>query len=159
MFNNFGRLFFSLFAGIFSGLVALLLLSIVQSLFGIFSGEEFISIFFINEIVEELIKLLSIVFIFNLLITEQKDQNQGFFYAFLIGIGFGLFELALIIISNNAFSVSSILAIIGIHSITSLILGIALVFGKFKNLWFFSVFLIISAVLIHIVYNLLALNI
>lgn len=158
MFSNFGRLFFSLFTGIFSGLIALLALSVLQSLFIAFSAEELISKFFINEVGEEVIKLLSIIFILNLLIADKRDRVRGLFCAVSVGVGFGIFELILIILSNKTFSISSILMLIGIHSLTSLFLGMAVVSRKFEKSWFFLAFFVIIATLIHIVYNLLALN-
>ncbi len=158
MLDTFSRLLFSFIVGIVSGLVALLTLSAVQFAFTLFEAEGLISVFFINEIGEELIKFLFIFFVLNLLVSEKKDWTLGLFYSILIGLGFGFFEIILIILSSGITETFGILLILGVHSLSSFMLGIATIFWQLNKRWLISFIFLVIAIGIHIAYNLFALN-
>ncbi|MDA3814892.1 MAG: hypothetical protein PF549_00825 [Patescibacteria group bacterium] len=152
------RLFFLLFVGFISGFIALLSLEIISFLLTSFGLDYLISSFYINEVGEEVIKIAFIFFVLNIFNSNKRNWAEGILNAFLVGFGFGLFEIVLIFLSNGIVDYFGIILIVIIHSFTAIFLGIAVLAWKFyKNLILFAVFLII-AIIIHIVYNLFALN-
>jgi hypothetical protein len=158
MFNILSRFLFSFITGIVSGFFALLFLGAVQLTLTSIGTEDLISRFFINEIGEELVKILFILFILNLLVSDKKDWALGIFYSILIGFGFSFFEVILIALSGGITETLGLLLILGIHSLTAFILGIAALSWQLNKKWFIPFVFLVIAIGIHIVYNLFALN-
>lgn len=163
MISSLGRLILSAGSGVLAGAVSLLVLSALHWLTSSPDASIVMQRFYVNEIVEELAKFFALLVFFDIFLHKENGIKLFSIIAFsaFFGIGFGIFEGALIFLSGiewiNFLSGQFIFLSI-VHMITSILIGIAAAFLIFKKSFIFAYFLVIFAIFLHIYYNIFALN-
>ncbi|MEA2007032.1 MAG: hypothetical protein U9O20_02640 [Patescibacteria group bacterium] len=136
--------------GAATGFLSLVFSSVISL---VFPSESGYFPLFVLVLVEEIAKFFGLTL---LLIKEGPKISSGIalilFGALPFGLGFGLFEMGLILLSSRTIP-SGALAIVVIHLITAVILSLAVYSFKFKKRESVGYVLILLAVLIHMWYN------
>lgn len=101
-------------------------------------------------VIEELLKFILINFLFT---KKPEISISNLLRGLLFGLGFGLFEIILIIQKSPA--LISILLILLIHSITSILIIMAVI--RLKNKKNIFIFYFLLAFFLHLIYNLIIL--
>lgn len=116
---------------------------------------------FLNVFLEEAIKLAFLYFLFDLFLKKDNKFSEFIFLSVFFGLGFGLLEVSFIFLKNPNFDfILPIIILLLVHIITSVVLSLAIwSFKKIKaiNIIYSSLWLAL-ALLIHLFYNLFAIN-
>lgn len=141
-----------LLGGFSAGFLTLIFSTIINSILKDFSfwSKESLVFLIILVLVEEFIKFSLINF---LLINSKIINLINIFKGIFFGLGFGFFEFILIFPKFNPqlFELFPILLIMLVHTITSALLIITIIYLKNNSKIFITYFLL--AILLHLIYN------
>jgi hypothetical protein len=148
-----------LLAGAIAAFCSLLFSIFIETI--VFTNLKESAYLFFNVFLEEATKLIFLYFLFDLFLKKTGKLSELIFLSMFFGFGFGLFEILFAVLKNPTIDlILPVIILLLIHIVTSILLSLAIwSFRKIKAInLVYSAFWLVLALLIHLFYNLFAIN-